>query len=88
MPIKPHTKLCTEFTTNIGENIVVTPMQNKCVACGQQIIRLILYIDTQPIYDIENAFNIKIDEDEAMEIYDMTLDEAIKKIMEMKSVQK
>jgi hypothetical protein len=44
-------------------------------------------LDTQPIYDIEDAFNIRIDEDEAMEIYDMTLDEAIKKIMEMKRVQ-
>lgn len=44
--------------------------------------------DTQPIFDIEDAFNIKIDEDEAMEIYDMVLDEAIKKIMEMKRVQK
>jgi hypothetical protein len=45
-------------------------------------------LDTQPIYDIEDAFNIKIDEDEAMEIYDMTLDEALNKIMEMKSIQK
>lgn len=45
-------------------------------------------LDTQPISDIENAFNIEIDEDEAMEMYDMTLDEAIKKIMEMESIQK
>jgi len=45
-------------------------------------------IDTQPIYDIENAFDIKIDEVEAMEIYDMELDEAVKRIMEMKSNQK
>ena len=44
--------------------------------------------DTQPIFDIEAAFNIEIDEDEAMEIYDMVLDEAIQKIMEMKSIQK
>lgn len=44
-------------------------------------------IDTQPIYDIEDAFNIKIDEDEAMEIYDMVLDEAVKRIMSMKSIQ-
>jgi hypothetical protein len=44
--------------------------------------------DTQPIEDIEFAFNIAIDEDEAVKIYDMTLDEAIKKIMEMKSIQK
>ncbi len=43
---------------------------------------------TQPIFDIEDAFNIKIDENEAMEIYDMILDEAIKKIIEMKDAQK
>ena len=46
-----------------------------------------ILFDTQPICDIEDAFNIKIDEDVAMAIYDMTLDEAIKKIMEMKSIQ-
>lgn len=44
-------------------------------------------LDTQPICDIEDAFNIEIDEDVAMEIYDMTLNEAIKKIMEMKGIQ-
>jgi hypothetical protein len=44
--------------------------------------------DTQPIYDIEKAFNINLDdEEEAMEIYDMTLDEAIEKIMQMKRTQ-
>ena len=44
--------------------------------------------DTQPIFDIESAFNIEIDEDEAMKIYDMVLDEAVKKILEMKDAQK
>jgi len=44
--------------------------------------------DTQPIFDMENAFNIEIDEDVAMEIYDMVLDEATKKIIEIKSIQK
>ena len=44
-------------------------------------------LNTQPICDIEEAFDIEIDEQAAMEIYDMTLDEAIKKIMEMKNVQ-
>ncbi len=43
---------------------------------------------TQPLCDIEKAFDINIDENEALELYDMDLDEAIKKIMEMKSVQK
>jgi len=41
-------------------------------------------LDTQPIYDIEDAFNINIDEDEVMELYDMTLEEAVMKI---KSIQ-
>src|SRR5262249_46364539 len=41
---------------------------------------------TQPICDIEKAFNINIEEDMAMELYDMTLDEAMKKIMEIKSI--
>ena len=44
--------------------------------------------DTRPLYDIEDAFSITISEDEAIEIYDMNLDEAIKKIMEMKRIQK
>jgi hypothetical protein len=44
-------------------------------------------LDTQPICDIEDAFNIEIDEDMAMEIYDMTLNEATKKIMAMKGIQ-
>lgn len=44
--------------------------------------------NTRPIYDIEDAFSINIDENEAVEIYDMNLDEAIKKIMEMKIIQK
>ncbi len=43
---------------------------------------------TRPIYDIEEAFSIEIDEDEAVKIYDMNLDEAIMKIMEMKKIQK
>ncbi len=43
--------------------------------------------DTQPIFDIEAAFNIEINEDEAVEIYDMVLDEAIQKIMAMKNAQ-
>lgn len=44
-----------------------------------------ILLDTQPICDIESAFNIKINENVAIEIYDMTLNEAIKKIMEMNS---
>lgn len=40
-------------------------------------------MDTKPIYDIEDAFNIDLDEAMAMELYDMHLDEAAKKIVEM-----
>jgi hypothetical protein len=37
---------------------------------------------------IEDAFDIEIDENKAMELYDMTLNEAARKIMEIKSIQK
>ena len=40
-------------------------------------------IDTKPIYDIEDAFDIDLDEEMAMELYDMDLDEAAKKILEI-----
>lgn len=46
-----------------------------------------IILDMQPICDIENAFNVEIDENMAMEIYDMTLDKAIKKIMEINIIQ-
>ena len=39
---------------------------------------------TEPICDIEAAFDIAIDDDEALELYDMNLDEAARKILEMK----
>ena len=39
--------------------------------------------DTQPLLDLEEAFNICFDEDTAIELYDMKLDEATKKIMEL-----
>ena len=35
---------------------------------------------TRPFIDIEKAFNIDIDDDECFELYDMTLEEASKKI--------
>jgi tetratricopeptide (TPR) repeat protein len=41
--------------------------------------------ETDPICDIEDAFDIYIDEDDAIEMYDMNVDEAAKKIIEMKS---
>jgi len=38
---------------------------------------------TPPLCDIEDAFGISLDEDEALKIYDMDLDEAAGTIMEM-----
>ena len=38
---------------------------------------------TEPFEDIEAAFNIVIDEDDAMDLYDMYLKDAAKKIIEI-----
>ena len=40
--------------------------------------------DTKQIHDIEKSFDIHLDEMEAIELYDMDLDEAAKRILEMK----
>lgn len=40
---------------------------------------------TKPFCDIEAAFDIRIDEDAAMALYDMDLDEAARKIVEMQN---
>ena len=42
---------------------------------------------TEPFCDIETAFDICIDEDDALELYDMDLDEATRKIMEIREQQ-
>lgn len=39
---------------------------------------------TEPICDIEEAFDVKINEDEAVKLYDMTLKEAINYIKQLK----
>jgi len=39
---------------------------------------------TEPFCDIEETFGICIEDDDALELYDMDLDEATKRIMEMK----
>lgn len=44
--------------------------------------------DTEPLLDIEEAFDISIDEDAAIELYDMMLDEATKRIMEFMAREK
>ena len=38
---------------------------------------------TEPFRDIENAFNICIDEDEALNLYDMDLENATRRIIEL-----
>jgi len=38
---------------------------------------------TEPFDDIEAAFNITIDEDDAMDLYDMFLEDAAKRIIEI-----
>lgn len=43
--------------------------------------------DTPPFDDIEDAFGISIDDDVALELYDMHLDEAARKIVEMRKEQ-
>ena len=43
---------------------------------------------TQPLCDIEDAFGVSIDEDDAVKIYDMDLDEATRTIMEMVKKQR
>ena len=43
--------------------------------------------DTPPFVDIEEAFAIFIDDDAALDLYDMHLDEAERKIWKMKTEQ-
>lgn len=43
--------------------------------------------ETPPFNDIEKDFNISIDEDNCLEIYDMDLDEATEKILNMIQTQ-
>jgi len=39
--------------------------------------------DTEPFNDIEDAFDISIDGDDALDLYDMYLEEAAKRIVEI-----
>ncbi len=39
--------------------------------------------DTEPFNDIEAAFNITIDDDDALDFYDMDLKDAAKRIIEL-----
>ncbi len=40
---------------------------------------------TEPICDIEDAFGIQISDDEALDLYDMYLDQAARKILEIRN---
>ena len=40
---------------------------------------------SEPICDIEDAFNIQVSDDEALELYDMNLDQAARKILEIQN---
>jgi len=42
-------------------------------------------IGSDPLCDVEDAFHICIDDDDAMNLYDMTLDEALVKIIAIKA---
>ena len=60
------------------------PPRSKQMACMWSITNPPDIIeDTPPFIDIENAFNISINEDECLELYDMELDEATDKIANM-----
>ena len=39
--------------------------------------------DTPPFHDIEKAFNISIDEEDCLELYDMDLSKAVDKIISL-----
>ena len=43
---------------------------------------------TQPLCDIEDAFGVSINEDDAVKIHDMDLDEATREIMKMVKKQR
>jgi hypothetical protein len=43
--------------------------------------------DTETLLDLEEAFDISIDEDEAFELYEMMLDHAAKRIQELMALE-
>jgi hypothetical protein len=42
---------------------------------------------TEPLCDIEKAFGIQINDDEALKLYDMTLNEALSYIIKLRMLQ-
>ena len=66
------------------KNHYKNPPKSKQMACMWSITNPPDIIeDTPPFHDIEKAFNISIDEDDCLELYDMDLDEAAEKISNM-----
>ena len=56
---------------------------NRCAACGrlttpQTKLKVLIHF-----LDVETAFNITIDDDDALDLYDMYLKDAAKRIMEL-----
>ena len=41
---------------------------------------------TEPLNDIEEAFNIIIDDEDSLDLYDMTLEEASIRVLEIKGI--
>ena len=60
------------------------PPKSKDMACMWSIMNPPDIIeDTPPFHDIEKVFNIRVDEDDCLELYDMDLFEAAEKVTRM-----
>jgi len=60
------------------------PLKSEQIACMWSITNPPDIIeDTPPFHDLEKAFNISINEDDCLELYDMDLNEATEKIENM-----
>ncbi len=62
-------------------------IQNRCAACGQPTDPPVIIEHTPPFDDIEEAFDIAIDADAALDLYNMRLGKATRKILEMEMEQ-
>ncbi len=82
--IKRRTQSYTKFTKNISRRINVTQTHIKCVVCGQRMILQVQSRILNQYNEIEKTFEITLDEDEALVLYDMDLDEAVQRIIEIK----
>lgn len=69
------------FLSNTKNVIRIRQHQNNYAAMWSIINPPDIIEETPPFIDIEKAFNISIDEDDCLELYDMKLDEAADKIL-------